>query len=423
MIKAVNLIEHVERILCTAHTLQLAIGKGLKSAEILIKCAKRLINFLITPKQNKQLQKAQELLKISKKKIDDNELEFLCAISDTPTRWNSSYIAWKRLLQIKRAIKLMEATMSENSDYNIRKDAIRLKSLMITEEEWKVLEELTMLLAPFAEITELLGGSTYSTVSFMWPAITTLTRTCEPMWMSINDVEIDFMNMSTIFEEEEEDIIDFDEELEIITTSNGNKFKLSQPQNTESLVEKVKASLHKALNHYWDAPLDSSLIAMLLDPHCKSMKKLDSWERDKAISLLQEEYNLLSNGNETINNLPNEDQNENHMKLFSIMFGSDEISIPNNEVNEYLKINQVQTTMNPLNWWEDMQERFPILSKLARKYLAMPATSTPSERLFSSAGNLMTAKRTSINTNLFERILFLKKNISILGTLFESQLK
>ncbi|CAG8818000.1 27895_t:CDS:1, partial [Dentiscutata erythropus] len=41
----------------------------------------------------------------------------------------------KRLLQIKHAIKLMEATMSADNDYIIRKDAIRLKSLMITEEE------------------------------------------------------------------------------------------------------------------------------------------------------------------------------------------------------------------------------------------------------------------------------------------------
>ncbi|CAG8774724.1 10707_t:CDS:1, partial [Ambispora leptoticha] len=40
----------------------------------------------------------------------------------------------KRLLQIKRAIKLIKATMNANSNYNIHKDAIRLKSLIITEE-------------------------------------------------------------------------------------------------------------------------------------------------------------------------------------------------------------------------------------------------------------------------------------------------
>ncbi|CAG8800637.1 11889_t:CDS:2, partial [Racocetra persica] len=58
---------------------------------------------------------------------------------------------------------------------------------------------------------------------------------------------------------EEENIVDIDEELKIIIIANGD--------------------------HYWDASLDCSLIAMLLDPRCKSMKKLDSWERDKAIDL------------------------------------------------------------------------------------------------------------------------------------------
>ncbi|CAG8575534.1 12579_t:CDS:2 [Cetraspora pellucida] len=79
--------------------------------------------------------KSVKLLKISKEQIDDNEQKFFHMISDTPMHWNSSYIAWKRLLQIKCAIKLMEVTMNADTNYNIHKDAIYLKSLMITEEE------------------------------------------------------------------------------------------------------------------------------------------------------------------------------------------------------------------------------------------------------------------------------------------------
>jgi len=47
---------------------------------------------------------------------------------------------------------------------------------------------------------------------------------------------------------------------------------------------------------------------------------------------------------------------------------------------------------------------------LAQIYLAILATSTPSERLFSNAGNLLTAKRTRLNPELFNRLMFLKKN-------------
>jgi hAT family C-terminal dimerisation region len=69
-------------------------------------------------------------------------------------------------------------------------------------------------------------------------------------------------------------------------------------------------------------------------------------------------------------------------------------------------------------WWKINKSKFPILSKLANKYLCMSATSTSSERLFSEAGNTMTAKRTKLNPILFERIVFLKKNINDIKNIF-----
>ena len=55
---------------------------------------------------------------------------------------------------------------------------------------------------------------------------------------------------------------------------------------------------------------------------------------------------------------------------------------------------------------------------LARKYLAIPATFTPSERLFSDAGNLMTVKRTNLKPDLFEQMLWLKCNVEYLEVMF-----
>ena len=46
-----------------------------------------------------------------------------------------------------------------------------------------------------------------------------------------------------------------------------------------------------------------------------------------------------------------------------------------------------------LTWWKSATETYPKLAKLARIVLAIPATSTPSERVFSVAGLTINAKR------------------------------
>ncbi len=55
MVKAGKLMNELIRLPCTAHTLQLVVGKGLIPAEVLIARAKRLINFFTSPKQTEKL--------------------------------------------------------------------------------------------------------------------------------------------------------------------------------------------------------------------------------------------------------------------------------------------------------------------------------------------------------------------------------
>ena len=51
----------------------------------------------------------------------------------------------------------------------------------------------------------------------------------------------------------------------------------------------------------------------------------------------------------------------------------------------------------PLQWWKDRQKKFPILSRLARIYLAVQATSASSERVFSKAERVISKKRTNLD--------------------------
>jgi len=44
---------------------------------------------------------------------------------------------------------------------------------------------------------------------------------------------------------------------------------------------------------------------------------------------------------------------------------------------------------HPLIWWFNNQRRFKLLNKLAQIILSIPATSSPSERVFSKAGFIL----------------------------------
>jgi hypothetical protein len=58
--KAIQDMEGVDWLRCTAHTLHLVVGKGMKPAEILIARVKRLIDFFLRPKQSERLEDIQK---------------------------------------------------------------------------------------------------------------------------------------------------------------------------------------------------------------------------------------------------------------------------------------------------------------------------------------------------------------------------
>ena len=62
---------------------------------------------------------------------------------------------------------------------------------------------------------------------------------------------------------------------------------------------------------------------------------------------------------------------------------------------------------NPLDWWRVHQSDFPYLAKLSIRYLAIPATSAPSERVFSTAGLTISKDRASLESSRANELVFL----------------
>ena len=68
---------------------------------------------------------------------------------------------------------------------------------------------------------------------------------------------------------------------------------------------------------------------------------------------------------------------------------------------------------NPLIWWRDHQQVYPLMKDIVMKHLCVPATSTPPERVFSKAGELVSHRRSCISPKNVDMVLFLNKNTNL----------
>jgi hypothetical protein len=64
----------------------------------------------------------------------------------------------------------------------------------------------------------------------------------------------------------------------------------------------------------------------------------------------------------------------------------------------------------PLIWWKENCGHYPFIWMLAERILNIPATSAPSERVFSAAANIINIKRARLTPENANILLFLKEN-------------
>ncbi len=68
-------------------------------------------------------------------------------------------------------------TISSNTNLDSKKDAKRLKEIIITDDKWDLIANLIEILLTFAETTEVLKGSNYITNSLCIPMLIEIIKT------------------------------------------------------------------------------------------------------------------------------------------------------------------------------------------------------------------------------------------------------
>lgn len=334
---------------------------------------------------------------------------------------------------------LIVELINNEDDIEAKKDGKQLEKIMLSSDEWDLLQDLVITLGPFEEATRYLGGEKYITHSIMIPLIERIKTlllsplsnspsSSTPTSPTSSTSPVTVLNSPEILQEIENapDVFVIIEEVEILENNNiennNNQTKkdnidLDKPLETKELLDKVRKDLYNSMCFYWKVLPEDYLLSTILDPRIKFMG--DKAEEEE---ILRKEYEIYK---ENYSPTPNESRapsptpSEISVTILNPIYKPRLFSIFNqnqpkasNEVEEYLKEDMISFNQCPFNWWLNKKDKYPILTKMARIHLAIPATSTPSERLFSDAGNLLSAKRTKINSELFKSIMFLKRNAS-----------
>jgi hypothetical protein len=68
---------------------------------------------------------------------------------------------------------------------------------------------------------------------------------------------------------------------------------------------------------------------------------------------------------------------------------------------------------DPLEWWKKNRSSFPLIAKVAQKYLSVPATEASSERVFSVASNIITKRRNRLTPEHSEDLIFCHESLDL----------
>ena len=197
-----------------------------------------------------------------------------------------------------------------------------------------------------------------------------------------------------------------------------NAFSNQSFRYCNGLITSLQQSIHKRLKSFLDCR--DNQIAALLDPRFKT-----AWIQEDELkqSVIARLTTLVCIKRSAVAVLRAEDEvtSEPLVKrpsLFGFIDTSKSTSISDPhfkqvEVTEYLQEQIISFDENPLSFWKNNEKKFPHLSQLAREYLGCAATSAPSERVFSIAGNFYTSDRSLLGTATFRSLMFIKCNQSL----------
>ncbi|KAJ8349851.1 hypothetical protein SKAU_G00249810 [Synaphobranchus kaupii] len=360
---------HIIKIGCFAHTLNLG-AQSLYTITSVAKWTAKIRDVIVWMKRSSMaktvLREKQHILNLPQHSV----------LLDVRTRWNSLYLMLERFLEQYPAIQ------AASLDQRLRKPMERDRLAQLTDEDFRKAEDFVQLMRVLYTSTLCVSTEKSPTCGQILPMLQKLR---EHFTVQDGDTSVD---VRAFFGE------------------------------ATALDPRFKHKLEDDDTH-WDR-VKNKVLAAAHPTETEQLTEHGDGERDMGTVQLDEEERGEESENETV---PLQTCKKAKMTPLEELFAEDDdlkrnllqstLSIQektDKELEMYRDMPPIMTSEDPALWWWNRRDTYPLLSDLALSYLCVQASSTPSERVFSTAADTISPERSRILPEKADMLIFLQKN-------------
>ena len=262
-----------------------------------------------------------------------------CLIQDVTTRWNSTFVMFERLSEQKVAIYavLHDTSISKADDKHFD-----------LKDQWDLLSQMVNVLKPLQMATTVFSLEQNISCSIVYPVVNGLL---------VNHLASTESDLPAVKRFEQS-----------VASELRRRFSPSSPSTAKSL----------------------PVLCSAVDPRYSHLRFLSEQQREMTheeligcMETLETEREKENTDSTDAAGPPTNKSKDSVMQfLLGTLTEKESVDTSSEELDKF----QRETVCDPdscaLEWWEKNADRFPLLSKLAKQLLCIPATSVPSESVF-----------------------------------------
>jgi hypothetical protein len=352
---------------------------------------------------------------------------WLTVMQDVVTRWWSTYKMVERLLILRPYFTLLVAESNLHADLNL------------THEQWETLVAIAAVLKPFMVVQKTLEGSKYVTLSLVPYLVTKVRKGLQEVADGSPIPSIRNLAHDLLYNQ----------------TNGYNIYWGSGADGTVFHERETLGPRNRAKGFSYP-----TLIAASVDPRMKSLKFFDADDRQLCRDALLDEMRKVqakeqaalpprpprallravprralnaqagrgnmyddlesdSEDNGDRDNASSSEDDEDEVAAYKIRLESEltsqlatliqckSLSMYERQTEEEAAADVALIYTNPLSWFKENESKFRYVAAVAKRFLCIPATSAPSERVFSTAGLTISKQRASLNPDNAADLIFL----------------